>query len=135
MTDKNNHISRKDFLAKLAWLLAVPYLFIAGYAFKQNTRINRAKYIRIPLQLNNGVTFRDGLIVVKNEKHTQFLSAKCTHLGCNIHSIENGELVCPCHGSRFSLEGDCIKGPAKEGLQVLEYDIDEIEKEFIIKIS
>ncbi len=134
MVDKNKQISRKDFLAKLAWLFAVPYLFFAGYAFKQNARINRAKNIRIPLQLNNGVTFRDGLIVVKNETHTQFLSAKCTHLGCNIHSIENDELVCPCHGSRFSLEGDCIKGPAKEGLQVFEYEIDNTVNEYVIKI-
>lgn len=134
MVDKNKHISRKDFIAKLGWLFAIPYMLIAGYAFKQNAQINRAKNIRIPLQLNKGVTFRDGLIVVKNDKQTQFLSSKCTHLGCNIHAVENGELICPCHGSRFSLEGDCIKGPAKEGLQVLEYDIDEIEKEYIIKI-
>ena len=135
MVEKNKHISRKDFLAKLAWLFAVPYLFFAGYAFKQNAKINRAKDIRLPLQLNNGVTFRDGLIVVKNDNKTQFLLAKCTHLGCNIHAVENEELVCPCHGSRFSLDGNCLKGPAKEGLQVLEYDIDEIEKEYIIKIS
>ena len=109
-------------------------MLFAGYAFKQNARINRAKNIRIPLQINNGVTFRDGLIVVKKDSKTQFLSAKCTHLGCNIHSIENDELVCPCHGSRFSLDGDCLKGPAKEGLQNFEYNIDETKKEYVIKI-
>lgn len=134
MVDKNKHISRKDFIAKLGWLFAIPYMLIAGYAFKQNAQINRAKNIRMPLQLNKGVTFRDGLIVVKNDKQTQFLSAKCTHLGCNIHSVENGELICPCHGSRFSLEGSCLKGPAKEGLQVLEYEIDDTMNEYIIKI-
>lgn len=109
-------------------------MLFAGYAFKQNARINRAKNIRIPLQINNGVTFRNGLIVVKEENKTQFLSAKCTHLGCNIHSVENNELVCPCHGSRFSLNGDCLKGPAKEGLQNLEFDIDETEKEYVIRV-
>lgn len=128
-------ITRKQFIKQLSWLIAIPYTLFAGYAFKQNAKINRAKNIRIPLQLNNGVTFRDGLIVVKNEKQTQFLLAKCTHLGCNIHSIENDELVCPCHGSRFSLNGDCLKGPAKEGLHILEFYVDEIEKEYIIKMS
>jgi Rieske Fe-S protein len=135
MADQKKYISRKDFLVKISWLLAIPYALFAGYAFKRNSAINRAKDIRIPLQLNKGVTFRDGLIVVKNEQNTQFLSAKCTHLGCNIHSIENDELVCPCHGSRFSLKGDCLKGPAKEGLRILEYEIDEIEKEYVIRIS
>jgi Rieske Fe-S protein len=135
MEDKKKHITRKEFLINLSWLIALPYMLFAGYAFKQNARINRAKNIRIPLQINDGVTFRDGLIVVKEKNKTQFLSAKCTHLGCNIHSVENEELVCPCHGSRFSLEGDCLKGPAKEGLQNLEFAIDETEKEYIVKIS
>lgn len=134
MTDKKKVISRKQFLAQLSWLIAVPYLLFAGYAFKQNARINRPKNIRIPLQINNGVTFRDGVIVVKEKNKTQFLSAKCTHLGCNIHSIENNELVCPCHGSRFSLNGDCLKGPAKEALRVLEYEIDDTLNEFVIKV-
>ena len=106
MGDKKKHITRKEFLINLSWLIALPYMLIAGYAFKQNARIYRPKNIRIPLQINNGVTFRDGLIVVKEKNRTQFLSAKCTHLGCNIHSVENNEFVCPCHGSRFSMNGE-----------------------------
>ena len=130
----NRKITRKQFLKQLSWLIALPYGLFAGLSFKQNARINRPKDIRIPLEINNGVTFRDGLIIVKNDKKTEFLSAKCTHLGCNIHSVENNELVCPCHGSRFSLEGDCLKGPAKESLQTHEYEIDETVSEYIIKI-
>ena len=128
-------ISRQTFIRQLSWILAIPFLYLAGLAFKQNARINRARDIRIPLQINEGVTFRDGIIVVKDGGETQFLSAKCTHLGCNIHTQEKNELVCPCHGSRFTLEGECLKGPAKENLQIYDYEIDEIEKEYIIKIS
>ena len=131
----NKSITRKQFLKQLSWLIALPYALFAGLSFKQNARINRPKDIRIPLEINKGVTFRDGLIVVKKDNKIQFLSAKCTHLGCNIHSIENNELVCPCHGSRFTLSGKCIKGPAKEGLQILDFDIDEIEKDYVIKIN
>ena len=131
----NNKISRKQFLKQLSWLIALPYALFAGLSFKQNARINRPKDIRIPLEINKGITFRDGLIIVKKDNKTQFLSAKCTHLGCNIHSVENNELVCPCHGSRFSLSGECIKGPAKEGLHIFEFDIDEIENDYVVKIN
>ena len=131
----NKSITRKQFLKQLSWLIALPYALFAGLSFKQNARINRPKDIRIPLEINKGVTFRDGLIVVKKDNKIQFLSAKCTHLGCNIHSIENNELVCPCHGSRFTLSGKCIKGPAKEGLQIFEFDIDEVEKDYVVRIN
>lgn len=107
-------------------------MLFAGLSFKQSARVNRAKSIRIPLEVNNGVTFRDELIVVKDNNSVQFLSSKCTHLGCRIYSLDENELVCPCHGSRFSLDGQCVKGPAKEPLQKLDFKIDEINKEYLI---
>jgi Rieske Fe-S protein len=128
-------ISRKTFIKHLSWLIALPFLYLAGLAFRQNARIYGAKDIRIPIKINEGVTFRDGIIIVKDKVNIQFLSAKCTHLGCNIHSQEKNELVCPCHGSRFALDGECLKGPAKESLQVLNYKIDGEKKEYVVKIS
>jgi Rieske Fe-S protein len=44
-------------------------------------------------------------------------SAICTHKGCPVTKVENKEIQCPCHGSRFSIEdGSPVGGPAEEAL-------------------
>gem|GEM_PF-743178 len=47
------------------------------------------------------------------------ISRKCTHLGCrlNFHE-ESGQLVCPCHHSRFDRNGHRLAGPARRDLAV-----------------
>lgn len=44
------------------------------------------------------------------------LSALCTHDGCLLMARVPGELDCPCHGSRFRLDGTVIAGPAASPL-------------------
>lgn len=39
----------------------------------------------------------------------------CTHGACEVE-YDAGEVVCPCHGSRFSLEGEVLEGPATRDL-------------------
>lgn len=43
------------------------------------------------------------------------VSTVCTHLGC-IVKTEGGGFGCPCHGSRFALDGAVVKGPAPKAL-------------------
>ena len=45
-------------------------------------------------------------------------SAKCPHMGCIVHwnTLEKS-WDCPCHGSRFSISGEVIEGPALNGLE------------------
>lgn len=46
------------------------------------------------------------------------LSAVCTHLGCTVEfNPDKSTWDCPCHGSRFSLEGSPIRGPATTPLE------------------
>jgi Rieske Fe-S protein len=40
-------------------------------------------------------------------------TAVCTHQGCLVASIADGMIVCPCHGSKFSIaDGSVTGGPA-----------------------
>ena len=69
-----------------------------------------------------GGIVRDGLgqvAVYKDERgRLHALSARCTHLGC-IVSWNGGDRTwdCPCHGSRFDLDGTVIEGPAVDPLR------------------
>jgi Rieske Fe-S protein len=46
------------------------------------------------------------------------LSAKCTHKGCTVDKVADGTIDCPCHGSKFNLDGTVVNGPAQEPLAV-----------------
>ena len=43
-------------------------------------------------------------------------SAKCTHKGCMVDKVADGTIDCPCHGSKFNLDGTVAKGPASRPL-------------------
>lgn len=55
-----------------------------------------------------------GDIVVTQPTAGQFkgLSAKCTHKGCTVNAVADGTIDCPCHGSKFNLDGTVAQGPA-----------------------
>lgn len=56
----------------------------------------------------------------------------CTHLGCEL-KWNNGEKSwdCPCHGSRFTYEGDVLEGPAIEPLHHLSQGPNDIDPDII----
>ncbi len=42
----------------------------------------------------------------------------CTHDGCELDSVSDGTINCPCHGSRFAVaDGSVVRGPARSGLR------------------
>ena len=41
--------------------------------------------------------------------------ARCTHAGCAV-AVKNGGIECPCHGSKFTLDGAVERGPAVDPL-------------------
>jgi cytochrome b6-f complex iron-sulfur subunit len=55
---------------------------------------------------------RPAVLLQKTPGDFVALSAVCTHLGCIVKWVEaDQELLCPCHGGRFSTEGAVLGGP------------------------
>jgi len=66
-----------------------------------------------------GKVFKDQDVVITQPEAGQFkaFSATCTHQGCPVGSVSNNEIICPCHGSRFSAkDGSVTNGPATRPL-------------------
>jgi cytochrome b6-f complex iron-sulfur subunit len=74
-------------------------------------------------------------VVVPNQEQKAFviggangiyaLSAVCTHLGCiTRYKSDESAIACPCHGSRFDLEGNVTHGPAPRPLPWLDVSQD-----------
>jgi len=65
------------------------------------------------------------LIIHIDEDAYLALSPVCTHTGCFV--VFEGlaeDIVCPCHGSRFSLGGAVLEGPATRPLALYSTRVD-----------
>jgi Rieske Fe-S protein len=66
-----------------------------------------------------GKVVQDAQVVVTQPTKGEFkaFSAVCTHQGCLVSEVTNGQIVCPCHGSTFSIQdGSVTGGPAPKPL-------------------
>jgi Rieske Fe-S protein len=69
----------------------------------------------------------DAKVVVTQPTEGDFkaFSAVCTHQGCLVETSSDGEIPCPCHNSRFSLEdGSPLSGPATASLASVAITVD-----------
>ena len=84
--------------------------------FEEDTRITVGR----PEEIAPGtvlVLAKQKIYVVRTDQGFYALSSVCTHLGCMTrYDKEGGQLACPCHGSRFELDGRVRHGPAPKPL-------------------
>lgn len=69
--------------------------------------------------VGGGVALTDLQVVVTQPAEGEFTaySGVCTHQGGAINRVEDGQMVCALHGSRFDAEnGEVIEGPATNPL-------------------
>jgi glycine/D-amino acid oxidase-like deaminating enzyme/nitrite reductase/ring-hydroxylating ferredoxin subunit len=72
--------------------------------------VGQGKIIQIDGKKHGAYRSEDGKLHV--------VSAVCTHMGCVNHWNEvEQSWDCPCHGSRFSIDGEVLEGPAYTALK------------------
>jgi len=60
--------------------------------------------------------------VVKNQGKVDVFAINCSHLGCSVALNTDAKTFdCPCHGSRFHLDGTVLRGPAAYPLSHLSW--------------
>lgn len=51
-------------------------------------------------------------------------SATCTHAGCIVNGVQEGQIACGCHGARFDVEsGAVLAGPARTALGKIKVEL------------
>jgi Rieske Fe-S protein len=71
------------------------------------------------IPVGEGKIFGDLNVVVTQPEAGTFkaFSATCTHMGCQVSSVEGGTINCGCHFSKFSISSGAVEGgPAQHPL-------------------
>jgi cytochrome b6-f complex iron-sulfur subunit len=124
---------RRDFLGLAALWSALGTLVVAAFGAlrlpmpavfpESNPKVK----IGLPDEFSKGsATYLSelSLWVFRNDLGEMYaMSAVCTHLGCIARRQENGQFLCPCHGSKFTANGKVIAGPAPSALNWLEMSV------------
>lgn len=82
------------------------------------------------IPVNTGVVGRSSIgkiLVVRTDDRLVGVTATCTHLGCTVTwNVETRQIECPCHGARYNLRGEVLRGPARDPLDLVELsEVDE----------
>lgn len=59
---------------------------------------------------------RGGFFLVREKGRLYTVSSICSHKDCGL-SVKGTELICDCHGSRFTPQGTVLTGPATRSLE------------------
>ena len=92
------------------------YMTYSAKALIENKLIkNKSWYSKnVSFETRNG---KQVAIYIDDKGIRHIVYSKCPHLKCNLlfNEVEK-TWDCPCHGSRFSLDGICISGPSTENI-------------------
>ncbi len=117
--------SRRTVIRALGWVLAAPFPLVFASMVSRHARLaSQPRRVEVPAPSADGVSFTDDVIVTRSGGTTRVFSARCTHLGCRINTASGDLLACPCHGSRFRLDGSVAAGPAARPLEALPFTVD-----------
>jgi cytochrome b6-f complex iron-sulfur subunit len=124
--ENDQELDRRSFFTKLglgslgiaaAGTLVFYYRYLSpNVLFEASPVVNAGKAENYPV---DSVTLdaTSGIYLIHVAEGFFSLNAVCTHLGClTTWKPELNAIACPCHGSRFSREGQKLAGPAPRPL-------------------
>ncbi|QIA07984.1 QcrA and Rieske domain-containing protein [Draconibacterium halophilum] len=128
-------MERKEFIKKFAYagsiLLTAPVIFSACSDGDEDLvpddpnepgndlTIDLSSSAYADLGTIGGSVYENDIMIFRTSESSYLaLSKICTHQGCTVaYSHENGDVLCPCHASRFSTSGNVLNGPATTSLK------------------
>ncbi|PBC39112.1 (2Fe-2S)-binding protein [Rhodococcus sp. ACS1] len=66
--------------------------------------------------VGGGAVLGDAVVTQPSGGDFRGFSSTCTHAGCTVSDVSGGTINCPCHGSKFNLDGSVHTGPASAPL-------------------
>jgi len=126
--------NRRNFIRMAGAGIILGTAFLWEKLVRSQKLLSQIQSITIPFNPNQEFTFHRDVIVVNNSDKISVYSSKCTHLGCTISQTINGEMVCPCHGSKFDIEGNPLNGPAVRPLPKLAFQLDKNKQKITIEL-
>jgi Rieske Fe-S protein len=127
-------ITRKTFLKSIIGITGSFFTYLFYESLRINDTISSSNKLitEIKNEFQEGFTFIDNVIIIRNNQKIEIFSDKCTHLGCKINKSSGTELVCSCHGSKFSSDGKVVFGPAVKNLSRIPFRIDNSRNVIIL---
>ena len=126
MSDQTTDLSRRSMLRGAAvGGAALPLLAACGSgsgskaAESSSGTAGGATVDAADVPVGGGTILADAKVVVTQPEKGTFkaFTAVCTHQGCTVNKVIGGKIVCPCHGSTFSItDGSPQGGPAQSAL-------------------
>jgi len=124
-------LSRRDWLGLTSlWAMGAALLFgVVGMMRLPKAAVlsspSKKFRVALPDTLAAGEAFVPpgrAVSVFKDDQGVHAISTICTHLGCVVKPGASG-FECPCHGSRFALDGSVTRGPAPRPLPWLKVSV------------
>jgi Rieske Fe-S protein len=72
------------------------------------------------------------IVIRTAESDYSAFTAVCTHEGCLVSTFSGGQMVCPCHGSVYNLQGSVVSGPAPSPLVRYSTSLDTTKSELLV---
>lgn len=122
MTTQNPTLSRRALIISAPLCLGTACATLPTYSPPQDAppwplNIPTALFTEAaPSLYIEGQAERPPLLITRHSAdHYSAVTMICTHRQCALH-LRRDQLICPCHGSRFTTAGALLQGPAQTPL-------------------